>query len=286
MDIIWSGIAVGSLYAIVAMLFNIVLAQTGHFNFAAGQPMMIGGMIGYVGLVEQKMPVAVVIVLAAIGGVVVSLAVERLAIRPLDSTSFGVLVTTVGASVIVQGIAIKIWKADPKYIPFPGNKDTYNFLGGRLQPLDMALIVIAAALGFGLHAAQHRTSWGLAGRATTENEDAAALRGTNIRRVSTDAFLISGLIAGAVGPLVAGKVVADVGLGTNMVIYAFIALSIGGFGSYLGCLLGGLITGVVQAEVSRYMEEKYSLLILLGIVLVILLTRPNGLFGQGTVRMV
>jgi branched-chain amino acid transport system permease protein len=286
LDIIWAGIAVGSLYAIVAIVFTVILGQTGIFNFAASQPLMIGAMLSYVGLVEHQFPVILVVAVAALAGAVVSFLVERVAVRPLKEAGFSVLVTTVGASVVIQGVAIIIWDADAKYVPFPGNSSTVEFLGGTLQPLDIGIIVVALALAIGLHIAARHTPWGLAGRATTENEEASALRGTNIRRVVTDAFLVSGFIAGAVGPLAAGKAIADVAIGTNLVIYAFIAMAIGGFGSYLGCLLGGVLTGVIQLEVARHYDEKYSLLILVGLVLIILLTRPNGLFGQATARMV
>jgi branched-chain amino acid transport system permease protein len=216
----------------------------------------------------------------------VSLLVERLAVRPLRDVGFSVLVTTVGAAVVIQGLAVEIWGATPKSVPFPGTTSSFEFLGGILQPIDVALIAIVVVLAVGLQVASRRTPWGLAGRATTEDEQAAALRGVNIRRVVTDAFILSGAIAGAVGPLAAGRSYADVTLGTNMVVYGFIALSIGGFGSYVGCLLGGMITGVVQLEVARYYDSNYSLLILLGIVLVILLVRPTGLLGERSVRLV
>jgi branched-chain amino acid transport system permease protein len=284
--IIWAGVALGGLYGIVALLYNVILAQTGVFNFAAAQPVMVGGFVAYSGLVEHDLPAWLVVVIAAVVGAVVSLAVERLAVRPLRDVGFSVLVTTVGAAFVIQGLAIYQWGSDPKLVPFPGSDTSFDFLGGVLQPVDVALIVIAVVLGVALHIASRRTAWGLAGRATTEDEQAAALRGVNIRRVAIYAFLLSGAIGGAVGPLAAGKSYADVTLGTSLVVYAFIALAIGGFGSYVGCLLGGFITGVVQQEVARYFDPNYSLLILLGVVLVILLVRPTGLLGERNIRFV
>jgi branched-chain amino acid transport system permease protein len=286
MDIVWAGIAVGALYAIVAIIYNVVLAQTGIFNFAAAQPLMIGAFVAYAGIVEHDWPAWLTVVVGAVAGAVVSLLIERIAVRPLRDVGFSVLVTTVGAAVVIQGIAIQVWGADPKSVPFPGTRTSFELFGGVLQPIDAWLIVIAIVLAFAMHFASRRTPWGLAGRATTENEDAASLRGVNVRRVVTYAFLVSGAIAGAIGPLAAGRSYADVTLGTNMVVYAFIALAIGGFGSYIGCLFGGLITGVVQAEVARYYDSNYSLLILLGVVLVILLVRPSGLMGERALRSV
>lgn len=286
MTVLWAGIAIGAVYAIVAILYNIILAQTGTFNFAASQPMMIGGFVAFVGIEEQGWPWPLVLLISALVGVVVSVLVELVAIRPLREAGFSVLVTTVGAAVLIQGIAVLIWGADAKLVNFPGSDEPFRLLGGALLPIDVTLLVIAVALGVGLELATHRTRWGAAGRATTEDSQAASLRGINIRWVVVTAFALSGLVAGAVAPLVAAKAYADVTLGTNMVVYGFIALAIGGFGSYLGSLLGGLITGVVQLQIANRVDSSYALLILFGVVLLVLLVRPTGLLGHRSVRVV
>jgi branched-chain amino acid transport system permease protein len=292
MTIIWAGIAVGSLYALVAVLFNVILAQTGLFSFASAQPLMIGSFVAYSGMVEHGLPSAVVVILGLIIGGVLGFAVERIAIRPLIANrplrgaSFSVLVTSLGASFVIQGIAIRIWGSETRSVPFPGGGSSFRFLGGILQPIDVALMAMAAVVAISLELATHRTAWGIAGRATTEDEQAAALRGVNIRRVATAAFVISGAIAGALGPVASAKTSADVGLGTSLLVYAFVALAIGGYGSYLGCLIGGLITGVIQLEVARYASPNYSLIILLALVLCILLVRPTGLMGVRGARFV
>jgi branched-chain amino acid transport system permease protein len=286
MTVVWSGVAIGALYGIVAMLFNVILSQTGLFNFASAQPLMIGSFVAYAGMSQHDLPAGVVVVLALVVGGLVGFGVERLAIRPLREAGFGVLVTSVGASFVIQGIAIRIWGTETKNVVFPGATSSFRFLGGILQPIDVALIILALLLAVGLQLASQRTAWGISGRATTEDPDAAALRGVNVRRVATLAFVVSGAIGGAIGPLAGAKTYADVSLGTNMVVYAFVALAIGGFGSYIGCFLGGIITGVIQLEVARYFNPNYSLLLLLALVLAILLLRPTGLLGPRDVRFV
>src|ERR1700712_5835588 len=184
MTVLLAGIAIGALYAIVAMLFNVILSQTGLFNFASAQPLMIGSFVAYAGMSEHDLPAGVVVVLGLVVGGLVGFAVERFAIRPLREAGFGVLVTSVGASFVIQGIAIRIWGTETKNVVFPGATSSYKFLGGLLQPIDIALIIVAIVLAIGLQLASQRTAWGISGRATTEDPDAAALRGVNVRRVA------------------------------------------------------------------------------------------------------
>lgn len=292
MTIIWAGLSLGALYALVAVLFNVILAQTGLFNFAGAQSMMVGGFVAYSGMVDHGLPSGVVVVLGALAGGVVGLLTERLAVRPLLVTrslreaSFSVLVTSLGMSFAIQGAATVIWGSGTQSVPFPGSSSSFHLFGGILQPLDVALFIIAVVLTVGLELATRHTSWGISGRATTEDEQAAGLRGVNVRRVVVGAFVFSGVIGGALGPLAAGVSYANITLGTNLLVYAFVALAIGGYGSYLGCLLGGLITGIIQLEVARYSSSDYALIILLGLVLVILLARPYGLLGVRDARVV
>lgn len=287
MTIVWSGLSLGSLYAIVAVLFNVPLSMAGVFNFASSQPLMIGAFVGYVGFAEHDLATPVVILLGALAGGVVGYLTERLAVRPVSKdTGFAILITTVGASVALSGLAVVIWGSRSRSVPFPGRERSFDVLGGLLQPVDVTLGALAVMVTVGMHLISRRTPWGQAGRAATEDRDAACLRGVNVRAIGVAAFVVSGAIGGAVGPIAAAKTYASVDLGTTIMVFGFVALAIGGFGSYLGCLVGGLLTGLAQAHIDRYLGSSYSLLLLFGLVLAVLLTRPSGLFGAPVVRSV
>jgi branched-chain amino acid transport system permease protein len=127
---------------------------------------------------------------------------------------------------------------------------------------------------------------GLASLATAENREAAMLRGVNVRRQATLAMLTVGCITGAVAPLVASSTYAVYSLGTSLTFYAFVALTVGGFDSRGGVLVGGLIVGLVQAEAGRYLNAEYQDIAIFILLLSALLVRPQGLFGHARERKV
>ncbi|MET0821295.1 MAG: branched-chain amino acid ABC transporter permease [Aeromicrobium sp.] len=287
MTIIWTGIALGSLYAIAAVLYNLTVATAGIFNFAAAQYVMVGVFVAFVIQGELDLPLILAVPAgAAIGGLIGWLT-EVAAVRPLeDKTGWAPLVTTVGASVVIEGVIYAIWGADPRNVDSILPSDSLTIFGGRLQATDLALIVTAVVLCTAAHVVHSRTRWGLMGRAMTNAPDTAAIRGINTKRLVTGSFVLAGSLGGASGVLIAPKTGAVFSLGATLVVFAFAALTVGGFGSYVGCLVGGLIVGLIQVHTERYLGSSYPLLIIFGTLLVVLLIRPTGLFGDRRIRLV
>jgi branched-chain amino acid transport system permease protein len=127
---------------------------------------------------------------------------------------------------------------------------------------------------------------GLALLAVAEDREAALLRGVNVRRVALGAFVFSGLLAGALGPVIGPKTFAVATLGSALALKGFVALAMGGFGSLPGGLIGGLAVGLIEASTSRWLGSDYADLMVFGVLLLILLVRPTGLFGRVRERMV
>jgi branched-chain amino acid transport system permease protein len=284
--IFWSGVALGCMYGIIALIYNIGIAQSGVFNFAAAQVVTAGIFVYYDLHVNHAVPVWAATLAAAVLGFVLSVLTERIAIRPVRNSRFGALVTTVGASVVIEGVIYARYGANTLSVGFPAGDNAFSFLGGRIQPVDVALFVLAIVLTVVLHVLSTRTRWGLAGRAATLDPAAASLRGVNVSFVSLSSFAIAGLIAGALGPVVGPKTYVSYGLGSSLVVYAFVALTLGGMGSYIGAMIGGLVVGLIQSEVSRYLGGEYPLLVIFGVLTVVLLLRPTGLMGKRRLRMV
>ena len=168
---------------------------------------------------------------------------------------------------------------------FAGN-NAFSLLGGRLLPVDLWLIVAAVVISLGLHAVSRYTLWGLAGRAATDDMAAAVVRGVNVARLRVSAFILAGALGGALGPLIGPVAGIDVSTGISLTIYGFVALALGGFGSFPGCLAGGMAIGLVESYASRYFGVAYPPLILFGILILLLLLKPTGLFGQRGLRVV
>lgn len=288
MTVIWAGLGVGAVYALVGLAYNLVLTTSGVFNFAQPQFIMLGTFLAYEGLVELDLPVAVVLLGAiAIGGMV-GFIEELLAIRPLHSPGGGhaALVTTVGASVVLMGVALVVWGTNARNVP-PTFTDggALTLLGGRVEKADLLIIGLAIVSGVLLHVAHRYTRLGLASRAAIADPEAARLRGIDTGRVQTAGFVIAGMFAMGVGVVVASQVTANVGLGNNLVILGFVAVAVGGFGSYAGALVGGLLTGLAEQLSLRYVGSEAPLLILFALLLAVLMTKPTGILGDRQVRL-
>lgn len=287
MTILWAGLAVGAIYTLVALGYNIPLAQTGVFNFAQGQIVVFGTFFAWFVMGEVGWPWWVAIVGGAVAGGLIAAVEELLAIRPVVAKgSHALLVTTVGASVIIEGVLLATWGSTTRSVNFFAGNNGFSLLGGRLLPVDLWLIAAAVVISFGLHAVSRYTLWGLAGRAATDDMAAAVVRGVNVTRLRMSAFILAGALGAALGPLIGPVSGIDVSTGISLTIYGFVALALGGFGSFPGCLVGGMAIGLVDAYASRYFGVAYPPLILFGILILLLLLKPSGLFGQRDLRVV
>jgi branched-chain amino acid transport system permease protein len=119
-----------------------------------------------------------------------------------------------------------------------------------------------------------------------EDREAASLRGVNVRALALGAFAVSGLLAGALGPVIGSKTFAVATLGSALALKGFVALALGGFGSVGGALIGGLAIGMTEEYSARYLGSSYSNLLVFAVLLVVLMAKPTGLFGQVRERMV
>lgn len=288
MTVIWAGLSVGAVYALVGLAYNLVLTTSGVFNFAQPQFVMLGTFLAYEGLVELDLPVALVLVAAMAIGAIVGFTEERLAVRPLKAAGGGhaALVTTVGASVVLLGIALVIWGSNPHDVPSSlTDGGAITLLGGRIEKANIIVIGLAVVSAVVFHLAHRVTRLGLASRAAIIDPDAARLRGIDVGRVQTVGFVLAGMFAMGVGVVVASQVTANVGVGNTLVILGFVAVALGGFGSYVGALVGGLLTGLAQQLTLRYVGTEAPLLVLFGLLVAVLMIKPTGLLGDREVRL-
>lgn len=285
--ILLSGLATGAVYAIVALGFNIVLSTSGVFNFAAPQFVLVGAMVAYSGLVVAQWPFLLVVLVAVVLGAALGLLEERVAIRPLkDIAGHGTLVTTVGVATVIEGAVLVIYGTDPRLVPFAWDNPTLTFLNARISLVSVLIFALAVLLFLLLHFASTRTRWGLSGRAATSDRDVTMLRGVDVQAVRASGFALQGAMLAGAGTLIVTNTGATYDLGNNLVILGFVALTLGGLGSYSGCLVGGLATGLVQQVAARYLPAEYALIVLYVLLLATLLIKPTGLLGKGRLRSV
>jgi len=287
MSTILAGLSLGAVYALVAVGYNIVFMASGILNFAQAQFLMIGAFLslGAARVLDLPLPVAVVGA-AVIGGMIGGLE-EVAAIRRLVGRgTHGELITTLGFATVLSGIALVIYGSDAQTVPYLGNLGSVTVAGGRAQWVDVILIVVAVTLTAGVGIVTRRSMLGLASLATSEDRQAAQLRGVSVAWMSFGAFVLAGALLAAVGPLVGAKTQASYSLGDELAVKAFVALVIGGFGSYPGALIGGFIVGLLELFTIRYAGFEWSNLLIFVLLLVVLIVLPRGIFGRTRERVV
>jgi branched-chain amino acid transport system permease protein len=285
---VWAGLSVGALYALVAIGYNVVLLASGVFNFAYAQLVMLGTYMAYVGLVTLHAPLVLGILFAAATVATIAVVEERLAIRPLlgREDTQGTLITSIGVAILLDGLVLKIWGSQPKTVPDPVSTTALHVFGGTVEPSDLLLIAAVVVIATGLHAWSRYTPAGLASLAAAEDRDAAMARGVNVRRLTIGAFLVSGLVAGVLGVLVAARTYAVPTLGDNEALTGFVAIAIGGSGSQIGGLIGGFTVGLIDAFAERYTNADWPDIVVFGVLIVVLLALPRGIFGGTAERRV
>lgn len=288
MTTIYTALLDGSLYALIAMGFNIVFIATGTFNFAQAQFIMLGTFAAWIGLEHFHLNGGLVILIGfGVGGLIGALE-ERIAIRLLPGHgTHGELVTTVGFSVIIEGLALALFGSNPQPVTsvIPGDR-VLDLFGGRVYPHELVLIgsgVLIVILGEVL---SRRTMLGLASLATAEDRVASVLRGINVGRLSIGAYVVACGMCVALGPIIAPATYATATIGDVLNLKAFVALAIGGFGSPKGALIGGMAAGLVEALTGRYLSASFENLAVLALLLTVLMIRPMGLFGERVERAV
>lgn len=286
MTIFWSGLANGAVYALVAIGYNIVYLSQKTFNFAQAALMMLGAFFAYIGLAVMHLPWYVVALGAGVLVGLIAALEERVAIRPVKDMH-NLLVTTLGASFIMEGVAQVIWGGEPRKVPsFLGESVIDLGPGGRLYPAEVGLIVLVILLVIGLQQFSKRSLVGIALLGMSEDREAASLRGVNVRRFALLAFVFTGFLAGAVGVFVGPKTFAVATLGASLAIKGFVVLAIGGFGSLGGVLIGAAIVGLTESFAALYLGGDFANLSVFAILILILMIKPTGLFTRSRERVV
>jgi branched-chain amino acid transport system permease protein len=281
---IFSGLSSGALYAIVGIALTIPLVRCGDFNFAQPIYIVLGEYILVDLLKAGWSTVPILLLLISLGAVMGGLQ-EILLQRPTRGRDTS-LVTMLGMFVALQGFILAKWGPDPLSASFYGGSHSVNIFGGVLQPVDLWLIGMALVSAVVLQYAVHHTRWGVLGRAAMTDEVAARLRGVNVPRLRTIAFMLAGGFSMGLAVWIGPKTGINLANALHLIVFAFAAMAIGGFGSFTGTAVGGLTIGLVEAFSTRYLTINWAQLLVFGILCAVLVIRPRGLFGARHLRLV
>jgi len=291
-----NGLSLGVIYALIALGYSMVYGLLKFINFAHGDVLMIGAFAGYYAapLVRQLFPdpwmtTAAVLIWAMVVCAVLGVIIERLAYRPLrNQPKLAVLITSIGVSLLLSYGGQIVFGVNQKAFPdlLPPIRIALGE-GVTISGNHLLVMVVTLILLIGLREVVLRTRFGLALRALSQNRDAAALMGVNSNAVIALTFAVGSALAGAAGVLYAMNIHSiEPLMGTLPGIKAFVAAVLGGIGSLPGAAIGGLLLGLSECLLGGSFLSSYRDAIAFGILIVILLIRPSGLFGSSAAEKV
>ncbi len=277
-----SGLALGALYGMTAIVYNVTYSTAKVLSFGTGHFAMVGGIIGAFLILGLHWPIWAGLLGCLLVGALFGYATELLAVRRVlvSSDQHLWVLSTLALAIMVQEAMGLWWGTDPT--PFPHLFAQQR--GGLLDQKYWLPIIAAALMAGGLEIFYRHTLLGKIFVAVSEDDFAARARGLDTGRVRTLSFVMAGTL-GALSGFAAGQLTfADFNLGTTLSLAGFIAAALGGIGSSLGAMVGGVVMGLLTAFTSHFFGAEYQKTIAIGLLALVLVSRPQGLFGRPLMR--
>ena len=285
---ILNGLAIGGVYALIALGYTMVYGILSIVNFAHGDIFMIGAFLGLFLSRAFEIPFYIAFPIAALLTALIGVTVERIAYRPIRvADKLAVLISALGMSIFLQNLAMLIWGTETH--PFNVNiaVKTYTFGSFTLSNIQMVVLGLSCSLMVLLYFIVNKTKIGVAMRATSHNLKNARLMGINTDRIISFTFAIGSGLACVAGILVGIYYDAVYPMmGYSAGLKAFAAAILGGIGSIPGAMLGGFVIGLVENLGAAYISSGYRDAFAFGILIIVLIFRPSGILGKKQVDKV
>ncbi|CAN7445863.1 branched-chain amino acid ABC transporter permease [Pseudorhodoferax sp. LjRoot39] len=294
-----NGLVMGSMYALVALGYTMVYGIINLINFAHGEVLMVGALTSWsvIGLMRDGMPgtpgwviLIIAMVIACIVAATLNFVIEKVAYRPLrNSPKLAPLITAIGVSILLQTLAMIIWKPNYKAYPTLLPSDPIHIGGAVISPTQVLILGLTAVSLAVLMWLVNFTKLGRAMRATAENPRVAALMGVKPDVVISATFIIGAVLAAIAGVMYASNYgTAQHAMGFLPGLKAFTAAVFGGIGNLGGAVVGGILLGLIEAIGSGYIGQltggvlgsHYSDIFAFIVLIIILTLRPSGLLGE------
>ena len=298
LQVLASGLAIGGVYALIALSFSITFTTTKTLNFAQGEFVAVGAFVGVTTLyllaradasgvsfaslpatasAGFAYPVATLVVGIVLG--VLGLALFVTAVRPFaGQAGMNWVMSTIGFGIIVQSIGLAVWGPAPVNVPSPLGDDVIRIAGAGIRPQEILILVVAIVFMLALDLVMRRTRIGKAMRAVAANPQVASLMGINVAAMMLGAYALSSVLAGLGGLLVAPIASASLFLGLGIALKAFSGAIVGGLDNPRGCIFGGFALGLLESSVALWNAQWREIAIFV-IIILVLSIKPNGLFG-------
>lgn len=275
-----NGLTLGAVYTLIALSFSLVMGILSVLNIAIGELFMLGGYLGFA-LIAARFPLPVALIGGMAGATVVSIVIQKVAYEPLrEAPLITPMLSTLGFSIILQNVVTNVWGSDPLQLPSEMFGERLAFGSVSIGIMQLVVIGVTIVLVAAVAYLIQRTPAGRALRAVAENRDVARLLGVSASRITLLAFAISGALAGAAGVLTGLHYAAITPyVGVDIGLKAIAVMVIGGTTQVWGALIAGPLIGIVEVLTIAYGGSQVRDLVVYGLMILILLLRPQGLLG-------
>ncbi|MEM9089750.1 MAG: branched-chain amino acid ABC transporter permease [Cyanobacteria bacterium P01_F01_bin.53] len=286
-QLILSGMAIGSMYGLVALGFQMTFAVSKTMNFSQGAFVMVGAVICYCLNITWGISAIAAVPITLLVCVLLGLLIERWIVRPFARNgSHAWLLSTIALGIITENLAMLTFGKEVRGYPSPLAETPVSVLNFGVYPLEFVIPLVGLAAAIGLRVLFTRTLWGKAFQAASENPETARLLGVPVTWLIALSFGLSTALAGLAGMLIAPIANVSATMGTLLGVKAFATAMIGGLSNPWGVMIAGVLYGVVESVAAGTLGGSYREIVGFLVVIVVLTIRPNGLFGRGLVKKV
>lgn len=287
LQLVVSGLALGSIYALVALSLVLINKATDVVNFAQGEMAMFGTFLAFAALTVFKLPLLVIVLLAFPIGLAIGALTERIVMRPLiGSPPVNALIVTIGLWMIFHHVAGWIWGYDPYRFPSLFSGEPISIGGARVSQASIGTIAVALAAMAALYLFFEHTRLGTGMRAASMNRRAAQLMGVRVDRVALLSWALATGLSMVSGILVAPLTFLDFEMMVMVLLKAFAGAVLGGFNSLPGAVLGCLAIGVAENLFGAFISTSFKDTFAFLIIVLVLMVRPTGLFSRTVAKKV
>ena len=276
-----TGLAMGSIYALVALGFVLIFNAVNVVNFAQGEFVMVPAFVAVWVMTALKLPFPLVYLIILIFMGVFGIIFQRLAYYPLRNRTFlPVIISTIGVSIFLKNAAQLVFGAEPLLMTRPTSADVLNLAGVFIDPQHVVIIVVTLIMLVFQYVFFEKTSLGKKMQATAQDKEMARLLGIRVSKMIVITFVYSSILGGVAGILIGPIFYVSKEMGAMLGLKAFCSTIVGGFGSVPGAILGGLFLGVIEVISAYYISSAYRDAFAFIILILVLLFRPQGFFGE------
>ena len=276
-----AGLAMGSIYALVALGFVLIFNAVNVINFAQGEFAMVPAFVAVWLLTSVEVPFVLACVITVVFMGIFGIVFQRIAYYPLRNRSFlPVVISTIGVGIFLKNGAQLIFGAEPLSMPRPTSAEAMNILGVLVDPQYIVIIICTLVLLGFQYFFFEKTLLGKKMLATAQDKDMARLLGIRVATMIAITFVYSSILGAAAGILVGPIFFVTKDMGAMIGLKAFCSAIVGGLGSVPGAILGGIFLGVIEVFASYYISTAYRDAFAFMILILVLILRPQGFFGE------